>query len=156
MCRYRFLCELITHTLYFCYLFSFLLFLSFFSLHFFWFYKSNIHNKCGIWSHLRKGCYKRISCPKFEFVMYFKNSWFLEKIFFILIWQKLWIWICITISNFWHQIHVQLPFLVWVDNPHLVFLLSFFFSLISLFLFSSFFSDFLKATYIPSVAYEVT
>ena len=81
MCRYRFLCELITHTLYFCYLFSFLLFLSFFSLHFFWFLKSNIHNKCGIWSHLRKGCYKRISCPKFEFVMYFKNSWFLEKIF---------------------------------------------------------------------------
>ena len=79
MCRYCFLCELITHTLYFCYLFSFLLFLSFFSLHFFWFYKSNIHNKCGIWSHLRKGCYKRISCPKFEFVMYFKNSWFLEK-----------------------------------------------------------------------------
>ena len=77
MYRFLFLFELITYTWYFCYLFSFLLFFLFLRL--FLFFKSNIHTKCGTWSHLRKGPCKIISGQKYEFVMYFKFRDFLKK-----------------------------------------------------------------------------
>ena len=50
-------------------------------------FKSNIHTRCGTWSHLGKGPYKIISGQKYEFVMYFKFRDFFEKKI-IPIWQK--------------------------------------------------------------------
>ena len=108
------------------------------------------------WSHLTKGPYKRIPGQKYELLIYLKIRDFFEKIFLLHNWQKLYNFICTTKSNFWHQIQAQVPFVIWVHNPHLVFLLSFFFSLIYLFSYSSVYFWLLKATHIPCVAHEVT